>query len=373
VAFVEQPVRGHIASRVGVVGDDGGIRILAERRATVAPVAWSADGREVWGASGSPGLLEAWTLEGRARPLLRLPSFFRVLDLSPAGRVLLATDDERRRAYARFAGSREETELTLLDWTNLMDLAPDGRSVLFSERDHRVRRLTAYLRRAGEDQPVRLEIGEAQSLSPDGSRVTLFVYETETLHVVPTGAGSALALPRGTIEHYFNSRWLPDGRRILIAAQEKGRPKRLFLQEVPDGLPRPVTPEGIMTFYPALSPDGAWVAAGLEQEDALQSAWPLGGGDPRPLRGLRPGDWVVRWSADGRFVFAYDIGRPSPPWLVFRVDLQTGQRDVLRELQPPAADGMPQLRRLHVAPDGQSYAYGFARLQSELYLVSGLR
>jgi Tol biopolymer transport system component len=374
VAFVEQPVRGHVAARIGVVEPGGEVRFLGEGVRLLSALAWSPDGREIWLACGLFGqTLEAWSHEGRRRALLRLPGQFRVLDVSPAGTVLLATDDVRRHARALFAGGREETDLTHLDRTFLMDLAPDGRSVLFADLDLRIGRQTAYVRRAGEDGPVRIEIGEAQSLSPDGSRVTLFVYETDTLHVVPTGAGDALTLPRGTIEHYSNSRWLPDGRRILIAGQEAGRPKRLFLQDVPDGLPQPVTPEGIVTFYPAISPDGRWVAAGLEQPGSVQAAWPVDGGEPQPLRGLQPGDWVVRWSGDGRFVFTYDIARRELPWRVFRVDLRTGRREVVEELRPPDADGVTRLSRLHVAPDGRSYAYGFVRLRSELYLVSGLR
>jgi hypothetical protein len=46
------------------------------------------------------------------------------------------------------------------------------------------------------------------------------------------------------------------------------------------------------------------VAAGLEHGATLQAAWPLAGGVPRALKGLRPGDWVVRWSGDGRHVFS---------------------------------------------------------------------
>jgi dipeptidyl aminopeptidase/acylaminoacyl peptidase len=379
VAFIEHPVRGETAARLGVVDDAGLVRFLTEGQRELWGMSWSPDGREVW-VSGrveeSTGVssLEAVTESGRKRLLLRLPGGpLRLLDVSPQGRALLAVDQWRWHTVGRLAGDDRERDLTFRDRTYLMDLSPDGRTILFSDVDTRQDRPTAFLRRAADPQPVRLDFGEPQSLSPDGSRLILFVRDPESLRVIPTGAGEAFTLPRGAIAHYFNSRWLPDGRRVLIAGQEKDRPKRLFLQEVPDGLPRPATPEGIMTMYPAISPDGKWVAAGLQQHGALQAAWPLGGGNPRPLRGLEPGDWVLRWSDDERFVFAYETGRAQPPWLIFRVDLETGQRAVWKELPPPGSSGVPLLTRIQVTPDGRWYGYTYTGIQSDLYLVTGLR
>jgi hypothetical protein len=380
VAFLERPVRGEVLTRLGVVDGAGRVGFLMKPPGFVEGMAWSPDGREVW-ISGwfavsqdtSTFSLVAVTLSGRTRLLLTLPGPFRLLDLGPKDRVLLAVDQRRVETAGRLAGDDRERDLSLRDWTFLMDLAPDGRIILFSDRDPRNGTMAAFLRRAAEPQPVRLDLGEPQSLSPDESRLTLFVRLPDSLRVIPTGAGTPLTLPRGSITHYFNSRWLPDGRHLLIAAQEKDRPKRLFLQEVPDGLPRPVTPEGIMTMYPAISPDGKWVAAGLERRGSLQQAWPLGGGDPRPLPGLKPGDWVVRWSSDGRFVFAYENNLLQPPWPILRVNLETGRREVWKELQPVASSGVAFLLRLHVTPDGRSYAYTFERAQSQLYLVTGLR
>ena len=384
VAFIEHPVRGHLESRIGVVDAGGAVTFRGRPKVWIRSMAWSPDGHEVWFTYSEWGLvphadapsgwsLGAVTLSGRERLLLRLPDTFRVLAVSARGNALLSIDQLRRETVGRLAGDVEERDLAFRDGTFLLDLAPDGRTILFADRDTRSGRLTAYLRRAAEAQPVRLEQGEPHSLSPDGSRVTLNIQGREGLRVIPVGAGEAVMLPRGTIDRYYNSRWLPDGRRVLVAAQETDRPKRLFVQDVPSGLPRPVTPEGVMNMYPAISPDGKWVAAGLEQKGSLQSAWPIDGGEPRPLRGLAPGDWVVRWSDDGHSVFAYDPGRVDPPWPVVRVDLETGRREVWKELVPPGASGATQLLRVQVTPDGRSYGYTFERAQSDLYLVSGLR
>jgi hypothetical protein len=379
-AFLEHPVRGESAARIGVVGAGGRATFLTEPLGPISGIAWSPEGREVWasgwlGRSRSEGSwsVVAVTPSRQRRLLLWLPSSFRLLDVSAGGQALLALDQTRLETMGRLAGDDRERDLAFRDSSFLMDLSPDGRTILFSHYDQRYSRRTAFLRRAAEPQPIHLDFGEPQSLSPDGSRVTLFIRYPESLRVIPTGAGAALTLPRGTIARYFNSRWLPDGRRILIAAQEKDRPKRLFLQEVPEGLPRPVTPEGIMTMYPAVSPDGKWVAAGPEVGGALQAAWPLDGGKPRPLAGLAPGDWVVRWSEDGRSVFAYERERAQPPWPVFRVDLETGRREVWKELRPAVSSGVSLIARIHVTPDGRSYGYTFRHGRSDLFLVNGLR
>ncbi len=376
VAFLERPVRGHTDARVGVVEDGLPARFLTQVYGRIVGLDWSPDGRELWFAPcsscESTGGLDAVTLSGQTRVLMRAPGQLRLLDVSRDGRALVLTEQVVTEMAGRLAGDAQERDLTFFDSSYVMDLSPDGRTLLFAETDRRLGRVSAHIRRAADAQPVRLDLGEPQSLSPDGKSITLRQSDPDGLRVIPTGAGEALTLPRGSIHDYYNSRWLPDGRRVLIAAQEQGRAKRLFLQQLPDGLPRPVTPEGIMTMYPAISPDGAWVAAGLEQ-GALQAAWPIEGGDPRPLRGLAPGDWVVRWSSDGRYVFAYDIRPSDPPWPVFRIDLDTGRRELWKELRPAERSGAQSLSRVHVTPDGQFYAYTYRRRLSDLYLVTGLR
>ena len=54
-----------------------------------------------------------------------------------------------------------------------------------------------------------------------------------------------------------NARWLPDGRRLLVAGTEPGKGLRVSLTDVSGATPRAITPEGI-TFEGdalALSPD----------------------------------------------------------------------------------------------------------------------
>ena len=58
---------------------------------------------------------------------------------------------------------------------------------------------------------------------------------------------------------------------------------------------------------------------------------------------------------------------------VFRLDLATARRDVLRDLIPsdPAGIILPPIPV--ITPDGKAYAYFVSYLRSDLYLVEGLK
>jgi hypothetical protein len=63
----------------------------------------------------------------------------------------------------------------------------------------------------------------------------------------------------------------------------------------------------------------------------------------------------------------------GPPIRVFKVDLETGRRDLWLDtdpggsLRPPGSYGIA-----FVAADGKSYAYAVQRSLSELYVVEGV-
>jgi hypothetical protein len=54
------------------------------------------------------------------------------------------------------------------------------------------------------------------------------------------------------------------------------------------------------------------------------------------------------------------------------VDLATGRRSVWRELVPRDPAGIMNVYQPIVTPDGRTYAYGWHRAISDLYLVDGL-
>jgi hypothetical protein len=61
------------------------------------------------------------------------------------------------------------------------------------------------------------------------------------------------------------------------------------------------------------------------------------------------------------------------PVKVFRLNIETGQRQLFKEIYPADLTGLCDMTNLLWSADGQSYVYGYTRLLSDLYLVKGLR
>jgi hypothetical protein len=118
-----------------------------------------------------------------------------------------------------------------------------------------------------------------------------------------------------------------------------------------------------------VSPDGRFVTAiGPDQKAAL---YPLAGGEPQPIPGLGDDLLPAGWTESPRALFARprDNRRICP---VYRVDLTNGARTLWKELGPQDPIGAPVVSALTVARDGKSYAYNYTRLDSDLFLVSGV-
>ena len=56
-----------------------------------------------------------------------------------------------------------------------------------------------------------------------------------------------------------------------------------------------------------------------------------------------------------------------------RVDLSTGERTVHHTIRPADPGGIMDLSPTKITPDGQTYAYGYRRYLSDLFVVTGLR
>jgi hypothetical protein len=216
-----------------------------------------------------------------------------------------------------------------------------------------------------------LNEGFADAISPDGKTVLATIDGGRTLVLVPTGTGSPRPLPKGSIDVYRGARWFPDGRRIFFTGFESGKASRSFIQELDGGLPKPFTPESTRAL--AVSPSGDTLAVeGRKQAEGPQEVtlWPVGGGPPRPLPGSRPGDRPVIWSDDMQALWVFHRGEVPAP--VYKLDLATGRRDLWKMLVPLDPAGVYSIIEFRITPSGNAYAYSYARLLSQLYLVRGL-
>lgn len=306
IACTKHPVLTDERGWVAVVDRTGRETRLTTEFANVSGLAWSRAGREVWFSASSAGnrqRLLAVTLNGGLRTVVQLPASVVLADVAADGRALLVSLRLHRGIRGKSPSDDRERELGWLDLPWPDALSADGRKLLLEDQGETSGpNYTVYLRNMDGSPPVRLGEGSGCALSPDGrSALTVHYGPPHRLVLIPTGAGDTLSLPRGRVETYQQSAsWLPDARRVVFVGAERGRPQRAWIQELPRGLPRPVTPEGIAGGL-ATDPDGKWVAA--VTPDSMLTLFSLETGSPRRVAKLAPDQEVVQWSADGRTLF----------------------------------------------------------------------
>jgi dipeptidyl aminopeptidase/acylaminoacyl peptidase len=375
IAFSDHPFVGDYRGDIAVVDLAGKKKTLSENWADIRGIAWSPDGREVWFTAtraGAENSLWAVTLEGALRQVFRAPGSLALQDLSADGRALLFVQRRRPAIFGLGPGEAKERDLSWLDYSVGSILSRDGKTLLFNEQgEGGGAEYTTYVRGMSGGLPVRLGKGAAAALSPDG-RVALVVDMNLPMQagLLPTGAGTPRTLPRGKIVQIQSGTFLPDGKRIVLCANEKDRPSRLFLQDVGSGDPRAISAEGVSTPWISIpvTPDGALVAA--VAADGRLRLYPTADGEPRDVPGAQPGDGALGISDDGRSLW---VATPADAGRIFRIDLARGVREpwkvVTREGSSPAAF----IINVALSGDGKSYAYTFRDDTSTLYVAEGLR
>ncbi len=369
VAFLENAVGLCVVDRAGKKRQLTDWRM----RFPIGGVAWSPKGDEVWyaGSEGIGDSLYAVTLSGKQRVVARFPSFAVLQDISPGGRVLVTLGELRSGIIGLPPGETRERDLSWLDYPSIVVLSKDGTTLLFHESGEGVRGTrTLYLRRTdGLSPPVRLGEGSGEALSDDLKWVLAMRKGVKAEWLLwPTGAGESRVV-RGSDLELEGGEFFPDGKRLLLEGRQPGRPARLFVMDLPDGEPRPLTPEGIVFLngQAGVSPDGRSVAAKGPNGEIL--IFGADGGEPRTL----PGPWESRvgpWSADGRSFYVSE--RQGTVIKVFRRDLASGRREPVREITPSDPAGVFAITSL-LSQDGASYVYAYWRHLSNLYVVDGLK
>jgi len=355
-----------------VVLDRHGVkRVLSRGWRAENDLGWSPKGDEIWYCgtkTGGEPALHAVKLNGTDRIVEEVPARMSLQDITADGRVLAAVEDSRMGILGLAPGATQERDLSWFDASRIYDISADGKAVLFVELSYgQFRNPAIYMRQTDGAPAVRLGDGNRPALSPDGKWVACIVSDgpRTSLSLLPTGAGEARTIGDPAI-HYERVEWFPDGKRILFEGNQPNRPARTFVQDVNGAKPLPVTPEGTIASH--VSPDQKYVtfvAAGKLNLLPIQS------GDPKPIANLEPGESVIRWSGDGRFLFLRKLDG-SASLQIDRLDVGTGRKQLWKELKTPDAVGV-QIGQAVMTPDGDSYAYSFQRDISTLYLAQGLK
>lgn len=371
IAFLDHPAYSDDEGDVCVVDLQGRKTVLSSGWESEEGLAWAPKGDEVWFSATHAGLqrqIYAVDLAGHQRLAFRALGGVTLHDIAPDGRVLMTRDEQRAGIRGEARGETKEKELSWQDWSLLVDISRDGKTLLLDEQGEQTGpNYMVAMRDLTGSPPVALGEGMAGDFSPDGKWVAASINYTQ-LELLPTGVGSVRRIDRGNIERYGHEiHWLPDGKQLLFGGNEPGRAARCFVQSIDGGKPRAVTPEGVG--FCRVSPDGKFIAANSTKASALE-LYPIDGGPPRPIPGLQPGEGVA-WTSDPNVLYVSQHGKASIR--VFRLNLLTGQRKFFQEISVPDGPGVCDMTHVLFSPDGHSYAYGYTRLLSDLYMVTGLK
>jgi hypothetical protein len=373
LAFIEFELLSEERGAVKVVDLEGRSTTVSAGWKRIRDLAWSPGGDEIWVAGNADAKtldLYAVSMTGTRRLLLNAPGSFRLLDVSRDRRALITQGTAR--SHMVWSRANRLRELSWLDWSTVADLSADGMTVLFYEWGEAVGATpVVYLRAADGSDAMRLGEGKALALSHDG-RWALVLQDTSKprLMLLPTGAGESRALPSADLTDFYWARWFPDSSRLLVVAAGADDVPRSYVQDIETGRLQPIADKGMLATL--VSPDGKSILVADPLKGHL--LWPLEGGSPRLIAGLSPEDRPVQWSPDGHFL--YVRGPDEGVLNIYRVNLETGRRQLWKQLAPRDGTGVIGIAtgrgEFAMTPDARSYAFTYWTGIRDLFLVEHL-
>ena len=373
VAFAKHPANA-MAGDLLVWEPSGNVRTVVEgwgyKGAGVVYLAWAPSGEEIWftgSRENEENALWAVTRSGVVRSILRREGSLWLMDLAPDGRTLLQEAD-----------AESGTEVFGLDpdrprqgWGGgpLVDLSNDGWVLTFgfAHTDSRLRKLDG-------SRKVHLGAGMPLALSPDGQWALVQRWEGPShpgrLFLLPTGNGSERPIPSEPLHEVTIARWFRGGvARVALAARERdGSGHRFYVLDLDGGRPRPVSPPGVGASFLAVSPDGQWLA-GIDDQGQV-ALFPVDGGEPRTIPGMPAGLVPVGWSREWGLLVIPEVA--SAP-VLSRIDVRTGKIEPITTLEPTDPVGVRSIRRVLLTPDERTVVFGYSRFTGLLNLVESPR
>jgi eukaryotic-like serine/threonine-protein kinase len=383
VAFFEGPgLFGSAPLATITVVDRAGKRSTVARNWAGIGLAWTPRGDEIWFTAARAGdngpQLHAVSLSGAERTVHRAPDWLVLHDIAEDGRALLSRNSIRISMSCKPKGQPRETDLGWLTASFVSALSADGANVAFfdgltglTSAGH----ATVFFRKLDGSPAVAMGEGTDPKISPDGQWI--LVTQADNYFLLPTGVGSIVKLPKGDLTRVLGAAWLGDSKRIVFAGIPPAEKRaRGYIQEIPAGIPRALTPPAVWLSGSAATIRNDQSVLGLVESDGRWMLYPLGGGSPQPVPGLTGNDIPVQWSANG--LWLYTVGRaknPLPPSFdIFRIELATGRRALWKTLSPYDTAGVEAFPGLFaMTPDAETYCYSYMRRLGDLFVVDGLR
>jgi hypothetical protein len=378
VAYLEHPAK-YDNRGVAVIVDRAG-RTIARSPSVfwgVEGIAWRPSGSGILysasgGVSSNMFAIRALDRSGRDRLVLSGPGNLDIQDISRTGRSLVTTDEQPQLAFAREPGSDADVNVGVRDLSSAI-VSGNGRYIApmdagaFGGANY-----TTLARRTDGSPPVVLGEGYPVAISADGGLVVAYVPTTPPrIMLYPTGPGAARRIDAGrfqTLAAGAAVRITGRDTTVLFCGAEPRSPPRCYIDSLPGGAWTAVTPPG--TGQGRLSPDGTRV---LAQAGSGWAIYPVGGGPPRPVTGLRPSDRVIRWSPDGRELWVQATDPAVSPVRIDRVNPETGAREELLSFAPRDLTDVRAIVVRGLSDDARVYTYGLSLYSSRLYTVDDLR
>lgn len=355
----------------------GGQRRLAKGFLTAQGLAWM--GQALWFTASRKGVarsLYCMGLDGGERLMHHMVGSLTVHDGRASQGLLVTAERQTLGTMVRHASETAERDISWHERTSPRDISADGR-LLLVEEDYTAGRhhFAAYLRTIDGSSTKPIGDGVPLALSPDQQSVIL--------RTPSPGAGlSVLDLPSKVLRRLENDdqhplvhsefvSFFPDSRRIVFAANDPKLGPHIYEQNLGGGKPVCLTPDIMgarMTSNRAVSPDGATIVLKTADDHLclFPALHPLSGGPLRPIESLGRGFQHLGWHGNGQEIF---VCRPGePPMVVYRYHLGTGELRQWLQLNPSSAGDVRRVARIRLTADGLSYAYGYSRESSDLYV-----
>jgi serine/threonine protein kinase/Tol biopolymer transport system component len=371
IAFVNHPALWDDRGAVYVLDFTGNKKVLTPEWESAVGLAWSPDGKEVWFTAVEQGgnrKLLAVNMDKKIRTILKVPGGLTLQDVAPDGRVLISTEAERL-AMDTVVRDGKPADISWHYWSIPKDISRDGQWVLFEDASEVAgAQYAVAIRNIDGSPPVQLGQGSAGGLSPDGKWA---------ISILPGGAGQLTLLPKGPGQPRTiatpgleikngTARFVADGKHIFFNANEPGHGVRCYLVGLDGEKPVPITPEGILGA--SISPDGRSI---LVNDYGVVEVYPVaGGGAPHAIPNLEKNFTPLQWADNGSAI-GFVVGQV--PTRVFKVNLTTGEKVLIQELQPETTTGVVSIAPVVANREGSRFAYSYYELFSVLYMVSGVR